>query len=76
MRLAIFRGGAAPWLVGLARAVVEAALMAVLIAIAGWLATSAPAVLIPYLPVMVGGIRILEGLVDQIDPAQKRTPNA
>lgn len=75
MRFSILRGGSAAWLVGLARGLVEAAVLGALIALAAWLAgPDVPVRLIPYVPFMLVGLRFLEGLADQIDPAQRRAP--
>lgn len=65
----------APWLVGLARGILEAALMGALVAIAAYINAHAPAALVPYVPVALLIIRALEGAVDQIDPAKQRGPN-
>ena len=76
MRFAVLRGGAAPWLVGFARGIAEAAVMAALLAITAWLAgPDVPLRLVPFVPFLVVGIRWLEGFADQIDPAQRRAPN-
>lgn len=65
------------WLVGLVRGVVEAAAMAGLLYLTAALASSdVPAALVPFVPVLLAGIRFLEGVVDHIDPAKQRAPEA
>ena len=66
-----------PWIVGLCRGVVEAVLMAGLLYLAGALAsTDVPAALVPFIPILLAGIRFAEGVVDHIDPAKQRAPDA
>lgn len=58
-----------PWLVALARGVVAAAAMAAIGYATGWLGgPNVPPGLIVYIPLILAGLRLIEGLVDQIDP--------
>ena len=67
----------APWLNGLVRGILEAGLMAAFLTLASWLSSSdVPAALVPYLAPLQAGIRVAEGLADQIDPAKRRAPDA
>lgn len=69
--------GIPPALVGFLRGLLEAAVMAGLIAGVAYATSSdAPAALQLYTPLFVLGGRTLEGLADHIDPAKKRDPNA
>jgi hypothetical protein len=68
----LFRNGA-PWLVGTARGIIEAAALAGLVAAAGAVsATDAPPELQALAPALLAIIRILEGLLDQLDPSKAR----
>lgn len=69
-------GSAPPWAVGLARGVVEAAVMAGLGVLALQLSSAPPAALVPFVPLGLVIIRYLEGVADNIDPAKQRDPNA
>lgn len=60
-----------PWIVGTARGIVHAALSAGLLFLIGALGgTDVPALLVPFVPIIIAGLRVLEGVVDQIDPAK------
>lgn len=67
--------GAAPWAVGVARGILEAAVMAGLVAAALTLTSSPPAAIVPFVPILLFLIRYLEGVADNIDPAKQRTPD-
>lgn len=67
-------GDARPWLVGLARGILEAAVMAGLAGLYLTLTSSPPQALVPFLPVVLFGLRLLEGIADSIDPAKQRAP--
>lgn len=62
-----------PWLVGLARGVLESAVMAAIIEIGVLLPTALPqeTVWAALIPLVVG---IFAGYADQIDPEKQRTP--
>lgn len=63
-----------PWVVGLARGIAEAAVLAGLAVLAGALVSEdVPAALLPLGPALLAGIRTLEGIADNIDPAKKRS---
>lgn len=61
------------WLVGLARSIVEAVLFAAIAAVILWLAgDSVPEGLAQWAPVIIVGLRTLEGVIDHIDPSKNR----
>lgn len=68
-------GNAAPWAVGLARGILEAVVMAVLVGLALFLTNQPPAAVVPFTPFLLLILRYLEGLADNIDPAKQRAPN-
>lgn len=70
----ILRGIDVPaWLTGLARSIVEAAVFAGLIVLTDWLASGdVPDELKTWAPLIIVGIRTIEGLADQIDESKKR----
>lgn len=72
----LLRGLQAPaWIVGIARGVVEAALMGALVMAADAVQSGAlPAEYAPFAAIAIVVIRTAEGLVDQIDPQKKRSP--
>ena len=73
----LLRGLTAPaWLVGLARGMAEAAIMAALVVATTWLATGQVGGLAPYAPLLLVVLRTAEGWADHIDPAKRRDPNA
>lgn len=60
-----------PWIVGLARGVLHAALSAgLLFGVAALSGSNVPAALIPFVPILIAALRGLEGVVDQLDPAK------
>lgn len=60
-----------PWIVGLARGVLHAAISAGLLFLTAALSGSdVPAALVPFVPVLIAALRGLEGVVDQLDPAK------
>lgn len=70
----IIRGLQTPaWAVGLVRSIVEAILFAAIGAVILWLSgTDLPSGLLPWAPVIIVGLRTLEGVVDHVDPSKKR----
>lgn len=70
----VIRGLQTPaWLVGLARSIVEAVLFAAIGAVILWLSgTDLPSGLLPWAPVIIVGLRTLEGVIDHIDPSKTR----
>ena len=73
----LIRGlGVDPIYVGLARAILEAAVMAVLLTLALFITAAPPAAIVPFVPVLHAIIRWLEGVADQIDPSKVRNPDA
>lgn len=60
-----------PWIVGIARGVLHAALSAgLLFGIGALSGTDVPAALVPFVPILIAALRGLEGVIDQLDPAK------
>ena len=70
----MLRGHAAPWVVGLVRGLVEAAVLAALGGLVVWLSSAdVPQEVAAWAPALVVLIRTLEGVADQIDPSRDRS---
>ena len=66
--------GVPAWLVGLARGVVEAVALAVLLVLIQWLEVADLGDYAALAPLAILGLRTAEGFADNIDPSKKRTP--
>ena len=66
--------GIPAWLVGLARGIVEAAVLAGILVLISWLTTADLGSYAALAPIAILALRTVEGMADNIDPSKKRRP--